>query len=397
MVLGIIAASGAGGLNGYFFATLGATSSDFSSTSLGLDNSGNMYSFGSGNDSLNAVKISPELNLVWQKKLQAGEGPLFNDSQGAVNPSTGQFYLAGQYSYKYISYFDSNANLQWQKEFRGSPQSYLDKIAVDGSGRLVNVGMHNDSNRFGLVHRVNTNASTSFAKTFKPGSANSRTDLASLVIPPSQNIYVVGNGGASYSAGSSGFVAKLNSSGTVQWLQVAPGYDRGFEQVAVDSSENVYSITGSNTPNILIKHSTSGTLQWKKQFSGNITRGIAVGPNDEVYLLGYSTVTKVNASGEIIWSRSVQGLNGSLSAIKVDSNDDVYVSGGSLAVAKLPGDGSLLGTFGSYGYSINSISASNSVLVVESSAFDVNSTGYSNVTDTTFSYDTTNYSYEIID
>jgi hypothetical protein len=34
---------------------------------------------------------------------------------------------------------------------------------------------------------------------------------------------------------------------------------------------------------------------------------------------------------------------------------------------------------------------------VESSGFNVNSSGYSNVTDTTFSYDATNYSYEIID
>jgi len=94
-------------------------------------------------------------------------------------------------------------------------------------------------------------------------------------------------------------VAKLNSSGVVQWssfLISGSNYSPNCT-VGVDSSGNVYVCTFSDASSgastaIIAKYNSSGTLQWQKSVNGLGTNqdsgGITVDPtNDYVYLNGW--------------------------------------------------------------------------------------------------------------
>jgi hypothetical protein len=162
------------------------------------------------------------------------------------------------------------------------------------------------------------------------------------------------------------FVAKYNSSGTLQWVQTAGGssYDAGRD-IAVDAGGNVYVIgnfqgtatfggtikTSKGSDDIFVaKYNSSGTLQWVQTAGGSYTdyiSGVAVDAGGNVYITGYfyDTVTfggtsktsagwldifvaKYNNSGTLQWLQTAGGSSYDYSyGVAVDSGGNVYITG----------------------------------------------------------------------
>ena len=171
------------------------------------------------------------------------------------------------------------------------------------------------------------------------------------------------------SAGASGI-------GAPYWIGLlrSSATENGFS-IAVDSSGNVY-VCGysgaSGTDDIQIaKYNTSGTIQWQRRLGGSgdqYGQSIAVDSSGNVYVCGYAgagstfdfQIAKYNTSGTIQWQRRLgsSSANAFGQSIAVDSSGNVYVCGHSgasgtndIQIAKLPGDGSLTGTYSVGGYS----------------------------------------------
>ena len=135
-----------------------------------------------------------------------------------------------------------------------------------------------------------------------------------IAVDASGNVYVTGsyNGTATFgtttktsAGGYDIFVAKYNSSGTLQWVQSAGGtsYDYG-RGIAVDASGNVY-VTGYY----------EGTATF-----GTTTKISAGGHN--------IFVAKYNSSGALQWVQSARGTLYDIgSDIAVDGSGNVYVTG----------------------------------------------------------------------
>ena len=200
------------------------------------------------------------------------------------------------------------------------------------------------------------------------------TDVAGVAIDSSDNIYITGTSqganlfGKNVTSGTTDdiFVAKLNSSGVVQWVYAAggTGRDRG-RKIALDSSGNIY-VTGyywstvdfgggnvtsnGNWDAFLLKLNSSGTFQWVKSYGSTLNdlgRDVAIDSNDNIYMLGNYRGTvdfgggdengavngdiflvKFNSSGVFQWVYTAGASAADDSrALALDSNDNPYITG----------------------------------------------------------------------
>ena len=193
------------------------------------------------------------------------------------------------------------------------------------------------------------------------------------VIDDSQNISVSGNatansfvgdgsnltnlpgGGNVTEATASGTLADgdpvvVNTDGTVSAVeQVGSAWitNLGGRGVAVDGSGNVY-VTGRDTSIgqgsheiYLVKHNSSGVIQWQRSLGGTASdygQGVAVDSSGGVYIGGITSsagqgsndmmIAKYNSSGVIQWQRTL-GTSGNDQGhyVATDSSDNVYLCG----------------------------------------------------------------------
>jgi hypothetical protein len=215
-------------------------------------------------------------------------------------------------------------------------------------------------------------SNTGFLSTF--GVSGLDTDAAGVAIDSSDNIYITGTSqganlfGKNATSGTTDdiFVAKLNSSGVIQWVYAAggTGRDRG-RKIALDSSGNIY-VTGyywstvdfgggnvtsnGNWDAFLLKLNSSGTFQWVKSYGSNyndLGRDVAIDSNDNIYMLGNYRGTvdfgggdeiganngdiflvKFNSSGVFQWVYTAgASATDDSRALALDSNDNPYITG----------------------------------------------------------------------
>ena len=221
-------------------------------------------------------------------------------------------------------------------------------------------------------------SSAGFLVTF--GLSGFDTDAAGVAIDSSDNIYITGTSqgtnlfGKNATSGTTDdiFVAKLNSSGVVQWVYTAggTGRDRG-RKIALDSSGNIYVVGyyqntvdfggGNVTSNgswdaFILKLNSSGTFQWVKSYGGStgndLGRDVVVDSNDNVIMLGtfrgtvnfdngdgggvvnYTSndydifLIRLNSSGiwQSVWVTTSSG-SADGRALAIDSNNVTYLTG----------------------------------------------------------------------
>lgn len=164
-------------------------------------------------------------------------------------------------------------------------------------------------------------------------------------VDASGNVYLAG---AYYSSNYYGWLAKLDTSGTLQWQRSLNGSGQDlWYNAAVDAAGSVYvagysnSSGGSGNADALIaKYNSAGTLQWQRSIGGSANEyatHMALSPDGSLLVLsGYTTtstagntdalITVINtATPSVSWQRSI-GTSGFDYGygVAIDSSNAIY-------------------------------------------------------------------------
>ena len=166
---------------------------------------------------------------------------------------------------------------------------------------------------------------------------------ANSMVRTSDNGYAIAGGTSSYHTVDSGdiFIAKLDSTGVLQWAFSIGGPSEEFATSIAQTFDGGYIVEGgdvnfSDNKIYIIKIDSSGNLQWTKKISyGNSILATAIIQTaDSGYIvLGDSSdvissfLFKLNVNGDVLWSKYLDGFTYGTTSI-VQAEDHGYVISG---------------------------------------------------------------------
>ena len=350
---------------------------------------------------LSPAKLVASIFSVYQWGI-AGTGTAFN--QAVTTDSSGNVYtvgytkgnlvtgygngVAGNNGELFVAKFDSTGAKQWlvQKGVTGRI-TYGKGVAIDASGNVYAAGYTNGNLTVGsggaggawdlFIIKFDGNGVQQWIKTISKAANTVKADGVNILsIDSSGNLYVTGDtttnlaAGTGSSTGSSdAFVAKLDSSGTTQWIRqmgVTGKASFGYG-TSVDAAGNVYMVgntygnlvtgTGpSTTVNdfFAAKYNSAGTLQWVYQPTAgagvsNVSStsfAVVADASGNVYVAGHASVNlntgaayvgfgaflqKLSSTGTSLWVKQLQTANPGFGVygygVKISSTGAIALSG----------------------------------------------------------------------
>jgi hypothetical protein len=436
--------SGSGGppASAYYMGTVSSTyDSNNNANDSAVDSAGNTFYVGpvtvsnTGSYGLLLTKFNNQGILQWQRQL-IGPGNQTTGSRIVIS-STNDIYVAG-YAVggdggAILVKYNTSGTLQWQKGFNGNSDAYGNGLDIDTSDNLyLGIQYYISGQSVAVLNKYDSAGTLQWTKQLSHPTGNN-VYLNRVIVDSSSNAYTVGQTQLSGNY-SSVQLAKYNTSGTLQWQQelFTNFTSSGGAGIALDSLGNIYVCGQTDSDNnafkydmLLAKLNSSGTVQWSRRLTTGtqtyntfITVGqdIAIDSLDNIYICGqekidppeinYGIVAKYDTSGSLQWQRTITGnADIKLRSINVDSNSTLYITGaiapgntasngGSWLLLTVPSDGSLTGTYTDSGISI--VYASSSLnswtgSLTSSASSLVDSTGTGNASVTTLTASTSTY------
>ncbi|MDC8098345.1 T9SS type A sorting domain-containing protein [Chryseobacterium rhizosphaerae] len=297
------------------------------------------------------VKLNSSGGIQWQKSLG---GNSIEEANSIQQTNDGGYIIAGTAassdgdvtgshgSFDYwIVKLDSSGNIQWEKTFGGDIVEQAYSIQQTADNGYIIAGYTNSSNgdvtvAYGeedfWIIKLDQTGNLQWQKSY---GSNSK-DYAYSIQQTTEGGYIVAGstnsiiGGISY---SDCLIMKLNSSGDLQWQKKIGGSHDDYATAIKQTIDGGYIVAGnsnstdgdatgnSNSPNIWIfKLNNTGDIQWKQFLGGTGYDGASSVEltSDNGYLIGGTTtsstdltdnfyVAKLNATGSIIWEKSLGG------------------------------------------------------------------------------------------
>jgi hypothetical protein len=371
---------------------------------------------GSGTDQGNAISVDGSGNLYVTGYYDSYPFLTLYNSDGSAFANT---LINSGNNDCFVAKYNTSGTVQWGARIAGTGYEAGNAISDDGSGNLYVTGYYDsdpltlynsDDSAFAntlpnsglydcFVAKYNTSGTVQWGARIV-GTGDEAGN--SLSVDSSGNLYVTGyytsnpvtlynSDGSAFATtlanagGGDCFVAKYNTSGTVQWgARIAGTLGDQGNSLSVDGSGNVY-VTGyydsnpltlynsdgsafSNTlPNsgnndcFVAKYNTSGTVQWGARIAGtgnDVGIGISADGSGNLYVTGYYTskpltlynsdgsafattlpnsgtvylydcfISKYNTSGTVQWGARIAGtVNERGLGISVDGSGNLYVTG----------------------------------------------------------------------
>lgn len=266
--------------------------------------------------------------------------------QSVTTDSSSNIYVAGYISstnYLELAKYDSTGTLTWQKNF-DITGSYI-TVRTDSAGNILLVAPTGGNIR---IVKVDPTGAITWQKSMSgwpSGCSGVQIQYAGVSCDSSNNVYVSAPVYANCQYGYT--VAKINSSGTIQWSRSLQNnlYGSVIVSCAADSSGNVYSVGGATYGSynraFICKHDTSGNLVWQRVIGQNSSssayaHGVAVSSDgSNIFLAGevnggynQALLACYDSSGNLSWARTLD--NGSTTygyGVACDSSSNAYILG----------------------------------------------------------------------
>lgn len=281
-------------------------------------------------------------------------------AQGIGVDNSSNSFIAGKLNAStpynlFIAKYDQQRTMLWQRRLYNSYSTAAFDISVDTSGNAVTVGLAGNGSTFDtIVAKYDTSGTISWQRSLNTGlsSITDNSYWPKVATDSSDNIYIAG------SEATNVFLAKYNSSGTIQWQRKLTS-SSFIPQVAVDSSGNPYILCYTSSAVNLIKYDSTGSLQWKIKITKSAENPVPYGrlkvdSSGNIYIgftrtggNQHATLVKVNSSGSIVYQKEITATSayGNSYSIDIDPLDNVYWTGenGSIPfIVKLDSSGNIL-------------------------------------------------------
>ena len=353
-------------------------------TGINLDSAGNAVICGKQEngtyDDVYVAKLDPFGDVLWSKQLEIGT--TYGKSVGSVRApaidSSDNIYTCFSVSQSGSDYVNdwavakmaTNGTLTSDIILGTAAEGYDRGYAIMWNGtNIITVGDYDNTN---YVCMVGLNTSL--------GVTTNYQYTGNVMMPQSvsfdgSNYYMtaIKNGFYAFPA----YVVKVSSGYALQWCSglgndssgdpSSPSFTKaisiGGDVYACGYSSKIKSVA-TNYVGLLWKANSSGVSQWQRAVGDSagmetiFLRDMAVTSDSKLIVTGVSKVTggtdkiyvaKIDpTTPSMIWEREVSiGSACSGQSIKLDADGNIYISGTSGVVLKLPSDGSITGTFGS--------------------------------------------------
>lgn len=385
----------------YWIVTLGAVGTNERANKIALDTSENIYIVGTlqgANQDILIAKYTKNGNLSWQRSLGSTEA----DTGYAIEAdSSGNVYIGGVHVVPSVSAtqayvlakYDTNGILQWQKVEGGSTNAtytiaydLIRALKLDSAGNIyAAIGHYGGLNYSGtnsydaLIRKFDSSGNVLWSKTIGNNVTNCPDIILGIVLDSSQNPIASGyTGGSGAASARNIFYYKVDSTGTTVTTDSFDGGSNTQEDtandLAIDSQDNVYIagtfdyVTLENNA-FVVKINSSRVVQWGRYLSGTLTQAfnsVFISPNQYIYAAGVNDINgliaKYDLNGNLQWIRQLRSVSAktvAINSIRTNSQDTIHICGTTTEpaagpqecfIVKLPGDGSLLGTYGDFIY-----------------------------------------------
>ena len=232
------------------------------------------------------VKYNSSGTLQWQRKLKDSQTPSTSDFRKLVVDSSGNALICGNVNTDYgvMALIDSSGTAGAKREYSGPgiARGFVYDAIRDSSGNYYIVGKFRNSEPSDVGWILKTDSANSqqwvkkYQGAYEPNSGLNQSALPyGVTVDSSGNVYAAFNANPDSSGSPTLVINKHNSSGTLQWTRrvrpttsVSTSVEISSGCITVDSSANIY-VLGNSTGNIgfLAKYNTSGTLQWQRTFT----------------------------------------------------------------------------------------------------------------------------------
>ncbi len=317
---------------------------------IAVDASGNVYVGGSSEngayDDFLTLKYDSAGTIIWNKAYDSSNN---DEVLGLVLSSSGDVYVTGasvcvdsNVNCIRLIRYDASGNMVLNKELMSSAYAY--DMAADASGNLYIAGrkVNATSADFVLI-KTDADGNISWSETYDAGNNEQARGIA---VDNSGNIYVSGFS-MPQGSGSDILTLKYSSDGALLWSKI---YDSGSDDavtghgVAVDPQGDVYvagytTVTAPAGEYVIIKYDSDGNVLWTKTNASDNTdptASITTNVSGSVYLLGtyLSTdnydymIAKYDSKGILVWDTLFDsGHNDYGSDICLGNDGSVYVTG----------------------------------------------------------------------
>ena len=264
---------------------------------------GQTPSFGTGADNGNSdiflIKYAPDGTIAWQRTYGVGATGLNNFGMDVEVAPDGTVWITGELQGSVLlAQFDASGNLLSERTFVGISSPRAIDIADDGSIYVTGFEFPGAGQGDAFVMKSAPDGTLVWLKTW--GSANGFDIGFDVAAASDGTVYITGD------SGNEAFLAKFDPDGNLIWDRTwHAGTFQDFTQsrgVAIGPDGNVYLtgtalISGVSQNAVLVKFAPDGSVIWERTWLARDVSdafGIAVAPGGNIYITGTEVTFKNN-------------------------------------------------------------------------------------------------------
>lgn len=283
---------------------------------------------------------------VWRKDFAKNIGPSEIEFIGVKAMPTGAF-VGGMRSqndglFMSAAFYSTAGTLMWDTVIRTTDRAWVNFVDADALGNFYIGGVETIGGNYNArqVHiaKIDATGNVLWHKVY--AGSNSEAEAYNMKVVEN-HIYLCGDQKSTNYAIA--WVGKLDLDGNQVWVKTFdPGRRAYFNDVTIDGSGNVTAAGAADYGEryLAIQYNSSGNKNWEYPsiLTGDFDQyysGITHDNNGNIYLAGTEeagssfdyviTTTKLNSSGELVWSKSIPtGDDGYSSEIRIGPDGNIH-------------------------------------------------------------------------